>query len=350
MLEYKPWSQEELRKSYAKYQKGDFSILDIEVSGHCNFNCVYCDSPDHTKECMIDIRDVEKLLCSYCFDWVFICGLGEPIAGINYQFFLEILKLCRKYNVKCSIFSNMSICGEEILEFVDEGILHILFKFDSDSYRLNANVYGTTNFAAKQQYDNIQTLIRHVHCENNITNIGASIVPTRLNIDTIPQIVEECCKNQIYPLIAELENSGRGQEHFSNLSLSADELQSLKRSVEEITGEKYNIPICPAVISGIHVSNESDIVVDELSGLTCPWFWLEEPQLYKVLKLNSETTLNEIKYNIIKFRNKRLDKVEELKTAYLAKKKIGFGGCGGDIRLLLESYVEIQKSLKAVDS
>ena len=140
VIEYKPWSQLELHKSYAKYQRGVFSILDIEVSGHCNFNCVYCDSPDHTKECMIDICDVESILCYHCFDWVFICGLGEPLVGKNYDFFLKILKLCKKHNVKCSVFSNMSVWSDEIIEFVDEGILHILFKCDSNNYRLNSNV------------------------------------------------------------------------------------------------------------------------------------------------------------------------------------------------------------------
>lgn len=348
MIEYKPWSQMELQKSFAMYQRGIFSILDIEVSGYCNFNCMYCDSPDRTRKCLIDICDIEKLLCSGCFNWVFICGLGEPFVGKNYHFFLKILKLCKKYNVECSVFSNMSIYDEEIIKFVDEGILHILFKYDSNNFGLNANVYGTNITVAEKQYYNIQTLIKHVHCENSITNIGASIVPTRLNIDKIPQIVEECCRNQIYPLIAELENSGRGQENFSALALNADELQNLKKKVEGIIGEEYNVPICPAVISGIHVSNESDIVVDEISGLTCPWFWLEEPRLYKIQKLGSEVSLDEIKYSIVQFRNKKLDKIKELSAIYMKKEDRKFGGCGGDMRLLLEMYVKGQESLKMV--
>lgn len=340
----------ELSKSFAKYQRGFFSILDIEVSGHCNFNCVYCDSPDHRKKCTINIINIERLLCSQLFDWVFICGLGEPTAGTNYHFLIDVLKLCKKYGVRCSIFTNGSVCNDELLKYIEEGILHILFKYDSADFKLNANVYGTSNLKAKRQYSNIQTLIKYVHCEDNMTNIGASIVPTKLNKDKIPQIVEECCKYNVYPLLADLENSGRGQEHFSALSLNPDEIRELKNVVEEIIGEEYRIPICPAVISGIHINNNSNIVVDEISGLACPWFWLEEPQLYTALKLNSDTSLDEIRNAIIKFRNRKLDKVKELQTLYNTPYSEKFGGCGGDINSLLNIYIKIQQLLKVENS
>lgn len=348
MLEYRPWSQVELSKSFEKYKKGVFSILDIELSGHCNFNCVYCDSPDHKKKCKIDIKNVEKIMSSCLFDWVFICGLGEPVFGSNYDFLIDILKLCKKYNVKCSIFSNASICTDEIIQYIEEGILHVLFKYDSRDLRLNANVYGTTNYRAKLQYANIQKLMKHVKYDNGTTNIGASIVPTRFNVDKIPDIIEECCKYNVYPLIADLENSGRGQEHFSALSLNNEEIQKLKESVEKIIGEEYRIPICPAVISGIHISYNSDIVVDGISGLSCPWFWLEEPKLHTVLELKLGTGLSEIKQSIVAYRNEKLSNVQELQSLYMGKdcENLTFGGCGGDIKLLLNKYIEIQRTLK----
>lgn len=347
MFEYRPWAHLELKNSYEKYRKGIFSILDIELSGQCNFNCMYCDSPDHTKKCKINIYDIENLLSSCFFEWIFICGLGEPVQKDNYSFLIKILNLCKKYNVKCSIFSNMFVCNKEIIEFVEEGILYILFKYDSNDYKLNANVYGTSNSVAEQQYKNIQILMKHVRCDGNMTNIGASIVPTRLNANKIPEIVEECCENQIYPLLADLENSGRGQDHYSVLSLNSYDMQILKNKVESIIGEKYKIPICPAVISGIHISNESNIVVDEISGLTCPWFWLEEPQLYKISQLNKMVELEEIKARIIDYRNHKLQSVQEIYLSYAPIDFEKFGGCGGDIRSLLKDYIEVQKSLEA---
>lgn len=346
MIEYRPWSRLELSRSFEKYQRGILSVLDIEVSGCCNFNCVYCDSPDHSKKCMIDVSNIEKILASSPFDWVFICGLGEPTAGGNYRFFMDILHLCEKYNVMCSVFSNGYVCNEEIINYIDKGILHFLFKYDCTDFKLNANIYGTSNAKAKRQNTNIKTLLKHVHCENNMTNMGASIVPTKLNVGQIPQIVEECCRNNVYPLIGDLENSGRGQDHFSALSLSDDELRELKKDVESIIGEKYYMPVCPAVIAGIHISNNSDIVVDKISGLTCPWFWLEEPCLYTILKLNSETTLEEIRSNLLKYRNQQLDKVQELQATHSSADSSKFGGCGGDIKSLLDIYIKIQKSLK----
>lgn len=342
MLKYKPWSEEVLEKGFDSYRNGSLSILDIELSGTCNFNCVYCDSPDHSKRCTISINDIARLFSEGSFEWVFICGLGEPTAGSNYKLLIRILTLCQKYDVKCSIFSNVLNLTSELLQYVDEGILYVLFKFDSSSFKLNSNLYGTSNNKARTQYKNIKELARHVKVEGLLTNIGASIVPTKLNVKEIPHIIEYCLENNIYPLIGDLENSGRGQDLFAALSLSEDELIELKENVESLLGSEYRIPICPAVVSGIHISHDSRIVVDQISGLTCPWFWLEEPRLQTIMEFSKDTHMDEIIDKIISYRNCKLKELKSIANQYTCSNTRMFGGCGGDIQELLNKYIEIQ--------
>lgn len=342
MLGYKPWSAEELEKGLDNYRKGNFSILDIELSGACNFNCVYCDSPDHRKRCSIDINDVARLFSEGKFEWVFICGLGEPTVGKNYTLLIKILDLCEMYGVKCSIFSNILNLPNELIRYIDEGILCILFKYDTSDYKLNSNLYGTSYKKAKTQFKNIKELANHTIVEGSLTNIGASIVPTKLNVKEIPEIIEFCLDINIYPLIGDLENSGRGQDHFTALSLSEDELIELKEKVEILFGSEYKIPICPAVVSGIHISHDSKIVVDQVSGLTCPWFWLEEPKLQTIMKFSKDAHLEEIIGKIITYRNCRIEELKSIANQYSYLNSRMFGGCGGDIQELLNRYIKLQ--------
>lgn len=345
VLEYRPWSKRELEKSLQKYQQGIFSILDIEVSGTCNFNCMYCDSPNHKMRCTYKIENIERLVSSRNFDWFFVCGLGEPSSGKNYELLLNILKICEKYDIKCSIFSNLFILTKELIQFIDKDILHILFKFDSYDTCLNANLYGTSKKNATLQKKNIKELANHVHFNGLETNIGASIVPTRLNYKAIPGIINYCINNGIYPLVADLENSGRGQEHYSALSLSDDENHELRKSIDGYLGEKYQVPICPAVVPGLHISHDSYIVVDQISGLTCPWFWLEEPKLKRIAKLSDNTSINFIQNKVMEYRNSKLNDLKRYSYSFTKDNPESFGGCGGDIKELLTRYIDIQEQI-----
>ena len=125
MLEYLPWSKEVLKSSLSTYRDGNFSILDIELGGACNFSCIYCDSPDRTIECKISLSIIKRLLRSRQFKWVHICGIGEPTFAHNYELLIDILRLCEKYDVKCNMFSNVFNLTDELIEFVKKDILYI---------------------------------------------------------------------------------------------------------------------------------------------------------------------------------------------------------------------------------
>lgn len=68
MYEYLPWSKRVLDKSIVSYKKGIFPILDLELGGGCNLNCIYCDSPDRTKK-FTSMREVQNFIESGKIEW-----------------------------------------------------------------------------------------------------------------------------------------------------------------------------------------------------------------------------------------------------------------------------------------
>lgn len=285
----------------------------------------------------------ENLISTQRFDWLFICGLGEPTYNHNYEILLKMLSLCEQYNVKCSIFSNLSNLTPELIHYIEAEVLYIFFKYDSSQTSKVKMLYGIKS--AQQQIQTVKSMKKYVHCKDNKTNLAASIVPTQLNYKDIMSIVEECVNANIFPLLGELESSGKGETNYENLCLNSEELKKIKDNTEELLGHEYQIPVCPSVISGIHFSSDSYITVDAFSGLSCHWFWLEEPNVYQLLQFNADSSLMQMTDKILDYRTKRLKDVE----AYMCNKKdVGgaFGGCGGKIGTIFEYYLKCHKGVR----
>lgn len=335
MIEYRPWSSTVLEESLNSYKKGSLNILDVELGGQCNYHCIYCDSPSRDKLCKVSIEQLQVAFDTKKINWVFICGLGEPTASGNIQVLLDILKLCEKHSAKCSIFSNLSTINADLEYFIKKQILHILFKYDSRDIAKNMNLYGVPN--VNKQLFNIERIKKLVTVKDNTTNIAASIVPTKVNKGDIIEIVKDCLEHNIFPLIAELENSGDAQDYYSQLALSDDELKELKAQIDDLVHEDYKVPVCPSVIGGVHIRHDGMVTVDKFTGLSCHWFWLEEPQTCSVGNFNADTYSNIVE-SIIDYRKTKIDFV---RNTIDAKKRSIFGGCGGDATYLLQRYLEI---------
>lgn len=340
MIEYLPWSQKVYRDSLERYEKGLFSSLDIELGGECNFHCIYCDSPEYEKKCEIPMERIDEYLSSGMIRWVYICGLGEPTFHNNHVKLVSLLKSCSRYGVKCSIFSNLSNLTPELIQYIQEGVLHIQFKYDTKDEVIVKTLYGS-QFPG-QQIANIDRIKQLVCSDGSTTNLAASIVPTKLNIHSILGIVEECLDANIFPLLGELECSGMGQINYEKLSLHPEEALQLKEAVERLCGESYEIPVCPSVISGIHIDYSGHVTVDKTTGLSCHWFWLDEPQTIRLVHCRDYKEIDSIAKKIRNYRNGCMDNVVD----FLQKGKhvgMAFGGCGGDVTKLFQQYVHIHR-------
>ena len=73
-------------------------------------------------------------------------------------------------------------------------------------------IYKAAN--AHNQIQHIHELENFVICNGQHTNILASIVPTKRNINEILDVSLQCVEVGFFPLIAELENSGKACEVY----------------------------------------------------------------------------------------------------------------------------------------
>ena len=332
IYEYAPWS-----KSILSNLTNEFNILDIQLGGACNLNCIYCDTPKYRCQCKLDINSIERILATEKIIYIYVCGLGEPTATGNIDVLKKILKLCEKYSVKLSMFSNCINLDDEMYEYIKRGLLNILFKLDSFEPKTITYLYGADK--SDVILKNYERLKNNVYLINGTTNLGASIVPTKINFREIYSIIDWCIDNGIFPLLGQLEKAGKCDQIYDDIKLSNEELENLKQYLNNKCNITYELPICPATISGIHITNDNNIIVDQKTGLSCGWFWLNEPQMIKIGSI-IDMNFNEITDSIIKYRKEKFNDVLELKNNY---QKNVFGGCGGNAKVLLNKYIEIYK-------
>lgn len=340
MYEYLPWSKKELSNSLQDYRRGILSILDIELAGDCNFHCQYCDSPDRNKEFHVDLSKIEEVLQEGKIRWIYICGLGEPAFGKNRDVLKQLLAMAERYGVRCSIFTNLSNISGELMEYIDKGILYLLFKMDSMDEERLSSLYGVKS--ASQQIKKVEEIAKHVIIKEGCTNLAASIVPTKQNYEEICQIVEWCKEKNIYPLIAELEDAGAGTDSFEQLYLDREELSNIKWKILERCSENLNVPICPAMISGIHINHSGIITVDKATGFSCHWFWLKNPKVKSLANFNGVGTWKEYSELVKAYRESQTQTVR----FYLDNSdndEYVFGGCGGSIKELLLGHLVLHK-------
>ncbi len=337
MIEYYPWSIKELNKSIELYKQGKLSILDIEIGGKCEYTCLYCDSPK-TDPSSIKYKDVERIVNNTELNWIFICGLGEPLHQNNRRFLHKILDLCYNNNVKCSMFTNAFNLDDMILDYLENDTLFLMYKLDTLKPEKMQQIYNTIK--SDKILLNLALLEKYQHDTNNMTNLAASIVPTKLNITEIPEIVKNCVENNIFPLIGQLEYAGSAIVNFKQLQLSDSELEDLKANLKNMLGEEYQIPICPSTVCGVLVNYNSKVVVDKSTGLSCSWFWLRNPEFIGLLDFKYDSNWELITQSIIDYRNLKISNIQELIKFH---KPLPFGGCGGDIIYLLSTYLDIHQ-------
>ena len=334
MYEYAPWAKDSLYRILSE-TSNSLPILDIQFGGACNLNCIYCDTPKYGLPCSLDLKSIEKILNTGNIKWIYACGLGEPTAKGNVEALKRILAMCKRMSVKMSMFSNLVNLDDELLDYIKYGTLHVLFKLDSFNPEVMQFLYG----ADKSQtiLENYHKLKDVVRIEDGTTNLGASIVPTSKNYEEIYHIIDWCMENGIYPLLGQLENAGKCAYIFHELELKEEQLLTLRNYIESKYGVHYEIPVCPATISGIHITNTNKVIVDERTGLSCGWFWLDEPKMIAIDDIR-KSYMEEITSKIIDYRKSKFAEVVEIEKNLEPNP---FGGCGGDAKALLSQYISV---------
>jgi MoaA/NifB/PqqE/SkfB family radical SAM enzyme len=335
MITYYPWSQEVLDECLSDQDQGALPTLDLEFTAKCTYaSCIYCDSrPDvgrrHPNE--LNWRETERLLREgkdLGLKWIYSCGLGEPLEDSRFK---RVLELSSELGIRVSIFSNGLLIDENMAKWLHDHSASLIIKLDTFDEQAFDTILGKKGTATKI-YRALDLLLDNgfARCANQgYTDLALSVVPTRLNYKTIDAVLEFAIDKNIFPSVGELEQAGRALEGtiYSDLSLSGQEIMLLKKRVESLTWPAYTRPICPTILTGVHIDNIGDCVVDRETGLNCKWFLLREPET-RILGNIRRNDLESLFQNTKEYRRKRFAKNHNgLKACESAD--FTFGGCGG---------------------
>lgn len=332
---YYPWSTEVLSERLAAHDANRLATLDLDFTAQCSrASCVYCDSRPgvgrrHSAE--LDMELTEKLLADakgLGVTWVYACGLGEPLEDMRFR---QLVELSTRLGLRLSLFTNAMLIDRGLAKWLHEHNVCLIVKLDTFQESTFDKILGRKG-GARKIYRAIENLLEVGYAQQTptgLTDLAFSIVPTKLNVDDIGAVVSFAKEHNIFPSVGQLECAGRAKETkcYGELSLGSDDLLALKQAIEKILWQGYTRPICPTIITGVHIDNTGDCVVDTDTGLNCKWFMLREPRVTILGSLKTETIaslwekVTQYRRRCFEFNEQRISECE--KTEYI------FGGCGG---------------------
>ena len=59
MIQYKPWEKKQA-ESLISQSSESLPILDVQLGGACNLNCIYCDTPKYGLPCSVNLLSIEE--------------------------------------------------------------------------------------------------------------------------------------------------------------------------------------------------------------------------------------------------------------------------------------------------
>lgn len=340
-MEYYPWSKEVFTECLKLHDEDCIPTLDLELTAKCTkASCIYCDSRpavgvknpnelsyEETEKIFKEAKDRD-------LKWVYTCGLGEPLEDMKFKRLIELLY---RLDVKISLFSNGLLIDKKKAKWLYEHDVCIILKLDTFNETNFDRILGIKG-TAKKIYNALDYLLDAGYGKDgrNYTNLAFSIVPTQLSYDNIEDVIVFAKENKIFPSIGELEQAGRSlkKSHYSKLALTEEQTKKLKGTVDKLLWVNYKRPICPTIITGVHIDHIGDCVVDRITGLNCKWFLLREPDPLIIGNIKQDSLLD----LYTKVREYRRRCFEENKEEIEEYKKIDyvFGGCGGNPKELIK--------------
>ncbi len=342
MIEYLPWSKKVLDKSIKLQKEGKIPTLDIELTAKCTGACcIYCDSKPnvcmHEQEGEITFSTIKKLILdakSHDLKWIYTCGLGEPLEDKK---FWDMIHLLRANDIKLSMFSNgIFIHDIYMAKELKENNVNIILKMDTFDEDKFDTVLGGKGIA-KRIYATRDLLLQAGYGKKSkYTDLAFSIVPTKLSIDGIPEVVNFCKKYGIFASIGELEQAGEVIKNNlkDTLSISPSTVAHLKKIADDYAEGNYMRPICPCIITGLHIDNLGNCVIDEDTGLNCKWFLLKDPRVVKIGNIQQESITS--LFERVNLYRKRCFETKSDLIKTLCSVSYTFGGCGGNPKDIIE--------------
>jgi hypothetical protein len=220
------------------------------------------------------------------------------------------------------------LCGFE------RGLILKLDTFDEERFDKILGIKG----AASGVYRGLDYLLQAGYgkrLDGDNTRLAFSIVPTNLNIDDIEDVFVFAMQHDIFPSIGELEQAGVAvcEKRFGELDIG-EKIKNLKLKMDKLWGGSYCRPMCPVILTGLHIDHLGNCTVDSETGLNCKWFMLKEAKMKEIATIR-ECSIDEIFEKVKKNKTDLFEKNFESINEYEKVEHL-FGGCGGSPKNIIK--------------
>jgi len=121
--------------------------IDIDPSGRCNLNCIWCNFLDYNKKCHLDISEEHLLkIADFAVEWgvksVHVLGGGEPLMNSGTNMLLLRLK---SNGLQSGLITNGILLNDEIIETVAKSCRWVGISIDAGTKETYEKVKNTKN-------------------------------------------------------------------------------------------------------------------------------------------------------------------------------------------------------------
>lgn len=347
MFEYLPWSKKVQNDMIAVQRMGDIPTLDIELTAKCSgASCIYCDSkPEvgtHGESGEITFPTMKKFLLeakSHGLKWVYTCGLGEPLEDDK---FWDMIHLLKANHIGFSMFSNgVFIKDINIARELKANNVNIILKMDTFNEGNFDTILGRKGTASKIYAARDYLIASGYGSKNGYTDLAFSIVPTSFSIDGIPEVIDFAKRHGVFASVGELEQAGEviNNNLSEALSISSEKVSHLKEVADAYVNGCYMRAICPCILTGLHIDNLGNCIVDKNTGLNCKWFLLRDPHTIRLGNINNESIVS--LFNKVNAYRKECFQNKDNEIKMLGDVSYVFGGCGGNPKDIIKLAMEL---------
>lgn len=242
-------------------------------------------------------------------------------------------------HTRWAFFTNGLSIDEWFIKYFICGRLAPMIQLNSREIQKIAHLMRVTPNCAARQIENWQTIANIISDRVCLQgNVAASIVPMVTNRSEWNGLVHFAVENGVFPLIAELEDSGEAAgAFFAEENPGGMGLYPFRNHIRKRYGIDYKVPVCPATIGGIHINNSNVVTLEPRFGFSCGWFTMGPASVVPVA--SSDMTYEEICRAVTNYRSERLQYTRERLVELRDSDTTPFGGCGGKEQRILATYL-----------
>lgn len=268
-----------LQKVMEARDRGHILSMDIEITGACNYSCIYCyrynsggpQSPDPEELTATEIVDlITTAQKSYGLKRVCLLG-GEPLLPSVRTKYLHILEKCNELGIEHTTFTNGSAITKETAQTLAQLGASVCIKLNGmtpDVHDFLVNKEGSFDHVMKA----CDSLLACGYGTENGPQLAFETVVTNTNYDEIPQMWKWARSKNITPYVEVLTEQGRCAQDKLSLAVDTPRLETLFTQLHDIDVRDYQISwdIVPPIAGGHKCLRHFMSIYVKSTGEVCP--------------------------------------------------------------------------------